>query len=50
MIVMATHDFESAEGLLDVPICLDEGRLVAIGPEGGSLRQRYRRALEAGRP
>ena len=50
IVVMATHDFESAQPIVDVPVCLREGRLVPVpgGPE--PLRERYRRALQEGRP
>jgi ABC-type multidrug transport system ATPase subunit len=45
IVVMATHDFESAEAVVDVPVCLRDGRLLPV-PEGRqSLRDRYRRAL-----
>ena len=45
IVVMATHDFESAGAIVDVAVCLKEGRLLPItaGPE--PLRDRYRRAL-----
>jgi heme exporter protein A len=49
VVVMATHDFESADGLVDRPVCLRDGRLVVIPDGGGTLRERYRRALEADR-
>jgi len=48
LIVMATHDFDSADGLVDRAWCLQSGRarlLEAAGPGLGSLRERYRRAL-----
>ncbi len=43
--VMATHDFESADGLVDRAFCLAGGRVLAIPPGGGSLRARYRAAM-----
>jgi heme exporter protein A len=46
IVVMATHDFESAEGLVDAPVCLKEGRLLTVPGEGDSLRERYRRAVQ----
>lgn len=48
IIVMATHDLDVAESIVDDAVCLRSGRLVTIptGPE--SLRLRYRRAVEAG--
>jgi heme exporter protein A len=50
IVVMATHDFESAEPIVDVPVCLREGRLVPVPGGGEPLRERYRRALQDGRP
>jgi heme exporter protein A len=47
IVVMATHDFESADGLVDRAICLDEGRLLEMRGQG-SLRARYRESLGAG--
>ena len=49
IVVMATHDFDSAERVIDRALCLQAGRLIAVEPGDGSLRQRYRRAL-AGAP
>jgi ABC-type multidrug transport system ATPase subunit len=46
IVVMATHDFDSAERVIDRALCLQNGRLMAVDPGAGSLRQRYRRALE----
>ena len=45
IVVMATHDFDLAEGLVDEAVCLAEGRIVAMARDGGTLRQRYRAAL-----
>lgn len=47
IVFMSTHDFESADGLVDTAICLNEGRLVSIPGDGGSLRTRYRAAVTA---
>jgi ABC-type multidrug transport system ATPase subunit len=47
IVVMATHDFETADGLLDRAICLTHGRAteIELGPSGGvGLRARYRAA------
>ena len=44
IVVMATHDFESADGLIDRALCLTNGRAVAIDGRGGTLRDRYRAA------
>jgi ABC-type multidrug transport system ATPase subunit len=50
IVVMATHDFESAEPVVDVPVCLREGRLVPVTGGPAPLRERYRLALQDGRP
>jgi len=52
IVVMATHDFETADGLLDRAICLVNGRAAAIdvhAADAGSLRQRYRAATREAR-
>jgi ABC-type multidrug transport system ATPase subunit len=46
IVVMATHDFESADGLVDRAICLNGGRAREMAGGGGSVRDRYRRALQ----
>jgi hypothetical protein len=43
---MATHDFDTAESVVDEAVCLSNGRLAPIAPTGGSLRARYRQAVE----
>jgi len=45
IVVMATHDFESADGVIDRAICLNQGRASAIPDGHGTLRERYRTAL-----
>jgi heme exporter protein A len=54
IVVMATHDFETAEGLLDRAICLVNGRprelALADGRPGVTLRARYRDATVEARP
>lgn len=45
VVVMATHDFESAEGLIDRVICLKAGRAREITTPGSGLRELYRRAM-----
>jgi ABC-type multidrug transport system ATPase subunit len=45
IVVMATHDFDTADGLVDRAVCLHEGAAVPIGEGGGRLRERYRQAL-----
>ena len=47
IVVMATHDFDLADGCVDEAVCLANGKLVPMASEGGSLRQRYRDAVEA---
>jgi heme exporter protein A len=47
IVVMATHDFESADGLADRAVCLDEGRLLQMDGVG-PLRERYRESIAAG--
>lgn len=44
IVVMATHDFEFAEDVIDDGVCLREGRLRPMAGTG-SLRQRYRDAV-----
>jgi ABC-type multidrug transport system ATPase subunit len=45
VVVMATHDFESADHLVDRAVCLTEGRAREIPDGGGTLRERYRQSL-----
>lgn len=47
IVVMATHDFDLAEQIVDESICLTNGRLVRIPGGGASLRDRYRTAVAA---
>ena len=47
IVVMATHDFESAETVTDVAVCLRDGRLLPVPDGREPLRERYRQALEA---
>jgi ABC-type multidrug transport system ATPase subunit len=46
IVVMATHDFETADAVVDRAVCLRAGRLMPIAAGPGSLRDRYHRALE----
>jgi ABC-type multidrug transport system ATPase subunit len=46
IVVMATHDFDVAETIIDAAVCLQGGRLVPIASGGESLRVRYRRAVQ----
>jgi heme exporter protein A len=45
IVVMATHDFESAEGLVDRVVCLREGRAREVELDGRALRGVYRRVM-----
>lgn len=46
IVVMATHDFDTAEAVVDRAICVDRGRAWPVAPGVGSLRDRYRRTLK----
>ena len=46
IVVMATHDFESAEGIVDRAVCLRDGRAREIAAGAGNIRERYRRTLQ----
>jgi heme exporter protein A len=46
IVVMATHDFDVAEAVIDRAVCLQSGRLVDIPQGEASLRLRYRAAVE----
>ena len=45
IVLMATHDFESADGLVDRVICLRAGRAREIAAGGAGLREQYRRTM-----
>ncbi len=49
IVVMATHDFETADGVVDRAICLDNGKLRDVPAGAGPLRERYRQALREAR-
>ena len=44
IVLLATHDLETIEGLADRALLLRAGRLLPIASGGGTLRDRYRRA------
>jgi heme exporter protein A len=48
IVVMATHDFDLADAVVDEAVCLSSGRLVPMAG-AGPLRQRYRDALSGER-
>ena len=45
IVIMATHDFESADGLVDRVICLRAGRAREIAATASGLRDVYRRTM-----
>ncbi len=47
IVLLTTHDLETIEPVIDRAVMLQSGRLVAIEPGGGSLRERYRRLSAA---
>jgi heme exporter protein A len=44
IVLVATHDLEVIEGIIDRAVMLREGRLVPLAPGVGSLRERFRQA------
>ena len=42
---MATHDFDTAEAVVDRSVCIDRGRAWPVSEGGGTLRERYGRTL-----
>jgi len=45
IVLMATHDFENADDVIDRMICLREGRVREIPDARGNLRARYRQVM-----
>ena len=45
IVLMATHDFENADDLVDRMICLREGRAREVANARGNLRARYRQVM-----
>lgn len=45
IVLMATHDFETADGLVDRAVCLREGRVRVLEAGAGRVRDRYRAAM-----
>ena len=45
IVVLATHDLEAADGLVDRAVILRDGRVVSIAESSGSWRERYQRGL-----
>ncbi|HYE85920.1 MAG TPA: heme ABC exporter ATP-binding protein CcmA [Vicinamibacterales bacterium] len=48
LIVLATHDLEVADGLLNRAIFLKDGRIVGTDTDSRGLANRYRRAMHGG--
>jgi heme ABC exporter ATP-binding subunit CcmA len=44
IVIVATHDLEVVDGLIDRAVVLRDGRVVEMPAEGGSLRVRFRQA------
>jgi heme exporter protein A len=44
IVLLATHDLEVIEGIISRAVLLRDGKLTAIAPGSGSLRERFRRA------
>jgi ABC-type multidrug transport system ATPase subunit len=45
LVLVATHDLEIVEGIIDRALMLREGRLLPLSSTAGSLRDRVRRAM-----
>ena len=45
IVLLATHDLDIADGLVDRSVMLQNGRMTELDGVGGSLRERYRAAL-----
>lgn len=50
IVAMATHDFDSAEGIVTHAWHLSDGRAAPMREVGGTLRERYRAATREARP
>ncbi len=48
IVLLATHDLETVDGLLDRVLVLQDGRMGELSSNGGGLRERYRQALGTG--
>lgn len=46
IVIMATHDFDTAEAIVDDAVCVDRGKIWPIPTGAGTLRQRYRQVLQ----
>lgn len=45
IVLLATHDLDVADGLVDRSVMLQNGRMVELNESDGSLREQYRTAL-----
>ena len=45
IVIMATHDFDTADGLIDRGLSVIDGRVAPIADGGATLRERYRQAV-----
>ena len=45
IVLMATHDFDSAERVVDRMVCVKQGRLREVDRSGQSLKERYRAVM-----
>jgi heme ABC exporter ATP-binding subunit CcmA len=50
IVLVTTHDLETIEPIVDRAVVLQSGRLTAIEPGAGSLRDRYRRLCAVSTP
>ncbi len=46
IVIMATHDFDTAESVVDDAVCIERGKAHPIAAGSGTLRARYRQALQ----
>jgi heme ABC exporter ATP-binding subunit CcmA len=47
IVLVATHDLDLGEDVLDRAVVLREGKLIALAEGGGTLRERYRSSLKS---
>ena len=45
MVLVATHDLDLIDGIVDRAVVLRRGRVGTLAETGGTLRERYRAAL-----
>ena len=48
IVLLATHDHDIVDGLVDRAVLLRDGRVSELEESGGTLRERYRRAMRDG--